>query len=98
MAHEPALGRFLPSSLHWKIPRSWEEPCLGRVRCEIGPIALFTHVQICSSTAPILVEMLRSFSFFPIVSTLAAILLIVVTLDALAAVYGAVGGVAASAL
>lgn len=42
--------------------------------------------------------MLRSFSFFPIVSTLAAILLVVLTLGALAAVYGAVGGTAAAVL
>lgn len=60
-------------------------------------IALFTHVQSCSSTAPIFVEILRSFSFFPIVSTLAAILLVVVTLGALAAVYGVVVGVTAAA-
>jgi len=49
-------------------------------------ITLFTHVQSCSSTAPIFVEILRSFSFFLIVSTVATILLPVVTLGASAGV------------
>jgi hypothetical protein len=42
---------------------------------------LFTHVQSCSSTASIFVEILRSFPFFLRVSILATILLVAFALE-----------------
>src|SRR5512139_3803152 len=53
-------------------------PSLSRIHS----IALFTHVHSCSSTAPIFVGIRRSFPLFLIVSTLATILLAVVTIGA----------------
>lgn len=64
--------RFFPGS-------GWRE-MHQRSEMLVMPFILFTHVQSCSSTAPIFVETVRSFPFFLIVSTLAAILLVGVAL------------------